>query len=63
MKSPKKVAFVVKRYARRKAKIRPYAVRKLKMKQYAVRKREGGLPSMIVLKALFCVVNLKVKKN
>ena len=36
--APKKVVFVVKRYAVRKPKIRPLSVHTLKMKQYAVRK-------------------------
>jgi len=47
----KKVFFVVKRFAVRKAKIRPYAVRKLEMKQYAM-----GVTLYNVCKYLYCLI-------
>ena len=46
METPKNVDFVVKRYAARKAKIRPYAgVKWSSMYMYMLRKGEEGLPS------------------
>jgi len=51
-KCKKIVVFFVKRYAVRKAKIRPYPERRLNMKQYAIRKRDvrgGGTPSLCVM--------------
>ena len=43
METPKRVVFVVKRYAVREAKKWRYAVRKAKIGRYAERKGEGGV--------------------
>ena len=47
METPKRVVFVVKRYAVRETEKWQYAVRKAKIGQYAVRKGEGVSPSFI----------------